>query len=328
MNKSKLEHKLYLARENPEPVFDLAECGLQNVPGGVYSLCRVFLKESLRLENNCLSSLSGGGNLKDLYLLRILDISLQEFYGKDNHLKTLCVGLCKLTNLRILDISNNAIKELPEDIGNLTNLRKCNLSNNKFKRLPKTIHKWQKINTFNLESNSLVFPPNDVIQNGLEYIMKYLCELEEVPFNYAPCEDSTQDETDHRGGIPKSTSFQQQKIKLDAELNRLQHNKEYERFQLIEQLQEAENNADLAISHLLSSINEPLGQLLEQEKLEEERMLAAINRYNDTLRKEDVLLAMENILAQETVKFREFDQSRIDSSRSILEQEMNEILNY
>jgi hypothetical protein len=109
-NKARLEHKLYLvstqlksletivssdfstqsvkcalsahnlqAREAPEPIFDLSECALQNVPQGIYSLCRVFLKEVLRLDDNRLTSLSGGGQLKDLLLLKVLDLHSNAF---------------------------------------------------------------------------------------------------------------------------------------------------------------------------------------------------------------------------------------------------------
>lgn len=38
------------ARENPEPVFDLSDCGLKTVPSGIYSLCKVFRKEALYLQ--------------------------------------------------------------------------------------------------------------------------------------------------------------------------------------------------------------------------------------------------------------------------------------
>jgi len=38
------------ARENPEPVFDLFDCGLKTVPSGIYSLCKVFRKEALYLQ--------------------------------------------------------------------------------------------------------------------------------------------------------------------------------------------------------------------------------------------------------------------------------------
>lgn len=96
-NKAKLEHQLYLvslnytpliiniklflfkARENPEPIFDLSECSLHDVPRGIYSLCRVFLKETLDLQNNFLHSLSGGGSLKDLQFLKVLNINDNKF---------------------------------------------------------------------------------------------------------------------------------------------------------------------------------------------------------------------------------------------------------
>lgn len=73
-------------------MFDLSDCGIHTVPSGIYSLCRVFLKDSLHLENNFLTSLSGGGSLKDLHLLRVLDLH------------------------------NNAFSNLPDDVENLTNL--------------------------------------------------------------------------------------------------------------------------------------------------------------------------------------------------------------
>lgn len=38
----------------------------------------MFLKETLKLNNNYINSLSGGGSLKDLHLLKILDISYNE----------------------------------------------------------------------------------------------------------------------------------------------------------------------------------------------------------------------------------------------------------
>lgn len=101
VDKAKLEHKLYLARENPEPIFDLTDCCLRDVPTGIYSLCRVFLKESLRLEHNCLTSLSGGGQLKDLHLLKILNISYNSFSSipEDIYLlKSLQVGILLCTS--------------------------------------------------------------------------------------------------------------------------------------------------------------------------------------------------------------------------------------
>lgn len=111
-NKAKLEHKLYLvsricnfanylkktffkAREDPEPIFDLSDCDLHEVPRGIYSLCRVFLKETLNLQNNSLHSLSGGGSLKDLQFLKVLNIS-------NNKFRSLPDDILFLINLEVL----------------------------------------------------------------------------------------------------------------------------------------------------------------------------------------------------------------------------------
>ena len=40
----------FQAQESPEPVFDLSECALKNVPSGVYSRCKVSRKEGLLLQ--------------------------------------------------------------------------------------------------------------------------------------------------------------------------------------------------------------------------------------------------------------------------------------
>lgn len=51
--------------------------------------------------------------------------------------------------------------------------------------------------------------------------------------------------------------------------------------------------------------NEPITQLLEQEKKEEDDMIAiAMNKYNETLAKNAVLTDMQELLNQETEKFR------------------------
>lgn len=48
--------------------------------------------------------------------------------------------------------------------------------------------------------------------------------------------------------------------------------------------------------------------------------MAAIKRYNQTLRKDDILAAMQDILGQEAKKFKEFHENRIETSVTILEQ--------
>lgn len=81
-----------------------------------------------------------------------------------------------------------------------------------------------------------------------------------------------------------------------------------------------ENNADIIVQQLLTLNNKPVDQLLAQERQDEERLLAAVKRYNETLRKDDILAAMQEILGQEAKKFREFNKNRIEASVTILEQ--------
>ena len=46
----KLECVYLKAQESPEPVYDLSDCGLKNVPAGVYSICKVRRKHALLLQ--------------------------------------------------------------------------------------------------------------------------------------------------------------------------------------------------------------------------------------------------------------------------------------
>ena len=48
--KARLEKKLCLAREIPEPVFDLSDCNLKRIPSNIFSLCKVFRKDALYLQ--------------------------------------------------------------------------------------------------------------------------------------------------------------------------------------------------------------------------------------------------------------------------------------
>lgn len=66
---------------------------LKDIPSGIFVLCRVLRKERLKLNQNQLRSLNGGGLLSDL------------------------------TNLRELDLSNNKLTRLPDELYKLENLR-------------------------------------------------------------------------------------------------------------------------------------------------------------------------------------------------------------
>lgn len=77
------------ARDTPEPEFDLSDCMLKEVPSGVFVLCRVLRKEHLRLNNNQLRSLNGGGALSDLGQLHTINLSTNRFAQLPNDLQAL-----------------------------------------------------------------------------------------------------------------------------------------------------------------------------------------------------------------------------------------------
>lgn len=92
---------IFQARENPEPIFDISNCALKTIPSGIFSLCKVFRKKELKLNVNKLTSLSGGGQLEDLSLIKLLDISDNEFVNLPSdiyHLELLEVSIYLIFN--------------------------------------------------------------------------------------------------------------------------------------------------------------------------------------------------------------------------------------
>lgn len=92
--KARLERLMCIARETPEPVFELSACALKTVPAGVFILCRVLRKELLDLSRNRLRSLADGGQLSDLALLTHLDL-------RGNQFVVLPEALTQLVNLKV-----------------------------------------------------------------------------------------------------------------------------------------------------------------------------------------------------------------------------------
>lgn len=93
--KTRLEQKLYIFKETPEPVCDLSECNLEKLPGNsLFSMVKVLRKEILILGKNRLKSLATGGPLSELELVQVLDLSHNKF-------KVIPVEICHLKNLRV-----------------------------------------------------------------------------------------------------------------------------------------------------------------------------------------------------------------------------------
>lgn len=198
--KAKLEHKILNAKQTPEPIFDLSDCNLKEVPSGVYSWCKVCLKEALLLQDNRLKSLDEGGNFKDLSHLKVLDLhnnqlthlpeaiglltNLQFLYLKGNHLKNLPKSFSQLQKLSTLNISNNEFLVFPENICTLRRLQTLDISSNQIKQLPVELARVPTLDTLIFTEAIIAFPPYEICKDGLESIMRFLCS--ECNVDYIP----------------------------------------------------------------------------------------------------------------------------------------------
>lgn len=210
---------MYLATESPEPVYEISECGLKNVPSGVYSRCMIQRKEALLLQSNELVGLNGGGSLGDMAkALQVLDLH-------HNHLEKLPNEIGLLKSLRVLYLHHNRLKKLPDSIGNLSRLQSLDLSANALKELPTTLSKLKRLRTLDVSKNvklkklpkqlgachsldklvgpdleTVQYPDASVCRSGTEAVMRCLakdCDIDYIdPSAYTP--------PDLEDGLPKN----------------------------------------------------------------------------------------------------------------------------
>ncbi|XP_039765704.1 E3 ubiquitin-protein ligase LRSAM1-like [Pararge aegeria] len=190
--RARLDRKLYLARESPEPDFDLSDCCLRRLPSGIFSICKVFRKDNLYLHNNRLQSLEEGGQLSDLFLIKVLNLScnqffrlpngirylvnLTELYLQNNFLESIPDGIKLLESLQVLDLSKNKLKHLNPGLGNLKCMRLLKISDNKhLSKLCPELCLATNLLSIELDGDNFTFPPPCIATQGTSEIMRYLC---------------------------------------------------------------------------------------------------------------------------------------------------------
>jgi CCR4-NOT transcription complex subunit 6 len=100
---------------------------------------------------------------------------LTELYLQFNNLSVLPVDMfSSLTNLRVLDLSYNAIVYLPSEISHLLHLHTLLLINNSIRELPVEMGKLFRMDKLAIEGNPLQDPPQDIIDKGAQAVVAYL----------------------------------------------------------------------------------------------------------------------------------------------------------
>lgn len=191
--RAKLGLKVVMAQQNPEPVYDLSDCAMLELPPDTFVMCKLLQKTSLLLQTNSLTSLEKGGKLHEIEALDVLDVS-------SNKLAHLPEAMNKIKSLKVLKLCNNKLKILPNSLGELKHLQELYLSSNKFSKVPLSICALPKLRLLNLSGNNITVlpkefcqlqkclqtlvidtdklkcPPPDVSAAGVESIMRHLCQ--------------------------------------------------------------------------------------------------------------------------------------------------------
>uniref|UniRef100_A0A1B0D9J5 Uncharacterized protein n=1 Tax=Phlebotomus papatasi TaxID=29031 RepID=A0A1B0D9J5_PHLPP len=350
--KARLEKKLCLARETPEPIFDLSQCNLKEIPQGVFVLCKVLRKESLLLSENKLPAL--------------------------NQLTTLPPTLNRLRKLEFLDIAENCLQSI-EQVSCMLHLRILNVRGNPgLRTISPQLATCESLVDFVLDGNTVEDPPKDVTQRGTLAILQYLATglppEGEFTVPDSPVETAvaaTEDflagergmtrnftERDERQRLERFMQLEKEALEKDQELEaklhmqqqkkreellkellhqqtesdqkvaQLQQEKEVDRNRLITDILREEERWSGIMDKLISLKGAPDPALLEQERLEQEKLLEQLRIHQSDLRKQEILGAMTDLLTNEVNRVINYQEKRDEASRDVLARECatNDIL--
>ncbi|CAN8015875.1 unnamed protein product [Ixodes persulcatus] len=320
--RTKFERKLYLAQENPEPVFDLSDCSLSDVPSGVFSKCRVFRKTTLLLHDNRLSSINGGGLLKDLGEIIVLDLhanklsSLPDDFGLlkclsvldlgGNALKKLPGSFAMLLLLESLNLSENKFKDFPSPVVKLRRLQKLNVSRNAISKLPADFHELKCLQALTLDAEKYTFPPANVCEQSLNTIMQFLCDSAGVSFS--PSSDFLDQSSDVMDAVKPATYPE---LEAEDQYKQFEERKDKRRLELLDM--EARLKDTMASQATIT----------EDTRKRKRQLLLEIAREQDVL--EDAILNIQSKKDTEKQKLLSLLAHLEDHSASLIQQISNEV---
>ncbi|GJQ71783.1 hypothetical protein Trydic_g11476 [Trypoxylus dichotomus] len=100
---------------------------------------------------------------------------IQELYFGNNYIKTIPSQFCEdAVNLKILDLRDNKIEELPKEIAMLQHVIRLDLTNNELTSLPNTLGLLPHLQNLQIEGNIIKHIRQDIIKGGTTRILKYL----------------------------------------------------------------------------------------------------------------------------------------------------------
>ncbi|XP_070073868.1 leucine-rich repeat-containing protein 40 isoform X2 [Drosophila takahashii] len=103
--------------------------------------------------------------------------TLSELHASNNFIKTIPTAMCgNLPHLKILDLRDNKITELPDELCLLRNLNRLDVSNNTISVLPTTLSSLAHLISLQVEGNPIKTIRRDILQCGTARILKTLHE--------------------------------------------------------------------------------------------------------------------------------------------------------
>lgn len=129
-----------------------------------YWIQKGVIQEEAEVLNSILKSVSCEYSLEDTVRVGV-DIHDSHITRLSLHLEiqNLPNSINKLSNLQILDVSDNELKHIPSEIGDLKHLTTLNLTNNQITELPESIFSLKNLKELHLRKNPLEKLPKAIL---------------------------------------------------------------------------------------------------------------------------------------------------------------------